>query len=443
MNKTFFNLHTNFMQNSYQLKVLITLCLVFGIFITGCREQSDRPVTYNLHRSDFVEKIRLQGTVQAVTNTTITTPRMGGSLYRVIYLVEEGTYLNKGDTCCVLESPDLFSSLETLKTSIETMSAELKKAEAANAFDLSVLMAKVETNRAQMEISMLDSLQKKFAPPVEQQRIALELEISKIEQNKLLKQLNARKRIDISELAALRARIKIAEMRVQQATDQINALTLLAPVDGLAMHFTAPILYLGGSQGTTTLGGKIEVGSNVYTSMGVLQIPVLNEMQVILEASEADYKRIEKDQRVEIVIDAVSNLVTTGKVKRKSVVGKQVQREFAIKTYEIVLSVDSCHTRMTPGLSATCDLYINEENDVVVVPAVAVFESDSAKYVYVKQKEKFIKTDIETGLTNSSEIIVTRGLTGDETIAITEPSHKLLADIKIEAKPHNTHVINE
>jgi hypothetical protein len=50
----------------------------------------------------------------------------------------------------------------------------------------------VQTNKAQIAISSLDSIQMKFAPAVKQQLIALEMEKANIEKKKLKKKLPPR-----------------------------------------------------------------------------------------------------------------------------------------------------------------------------------------------------------------------------------------------------------
>jgi hypothetical protein len=49
------------------------------------------------------------------------------------------------------------------------------------------------------------------------------------------------------------------------------------------------------------------------------------------------------------------------------------------------------------------------------------------KIVYVAKDHKFIPVPIETSVTNSSESIVSKGLKGDEIIALLEPPYFLIS----------------
>jgi hypothetical protein len=65
--------------------------------------------------------------------------------------------------------------------------------------------------------------------------------------------------------------------------------------------------------------------------------------------------------------------------------------------------------------------------DTIVVPSAAIFTKDSTKIVYVSKDDKFLPVPVETGISNSSESIVSKGLIGNETIALMEPPYLLIS----------------
>jgi len=151
-------------------------------------------------------------------------------------------------------------------------------------------------------------------------------------------------------------------------------------------------------------------------------------MQVSADAAEADFRKIEKGQKVFITVDAAEKLVTTGKINRKSLASSAAQRYSGskVKSYEVIIDIDSCHSKMKPGLSANCEIVLKEEKDTLFVPTLAIFERDSSRIVYVKGKKEFVPVKVETGTSGSSFTIITGGLEGDETIALTEPPNSLI-----------------
>jgi multidrug efflux pump subunit AcrA (membrane-fusion protein) len=421
------------------LKYLIYYILFSSFFLSACHRKASNVITYNLKHSDYLETIESEGTVQAVNSSVVVTPRVWSGL-QVAHLAKEGAFVKKGDTVCILDAPELRSTFEQYNTNLEKIEASKDSLEANQAIQLSMLDAQVETNKAQMEISMLDSIQLKFAPEVKQKLLTLEMEKVKIEKMKLEKKLAAQKKISSSEISQFGSRIAMQKNQIQLFQSQINSLYIVAPSDGFVIHAEMPSFQINGG---STIGGKIEEGSKVYYTMPILQIPDISKMQVSVEVPEADYKRINNDQKVEIKIESVSNLETTGKVIRKSLATKNRDEKSQIKSYEVIISVDSCDSRMKPGLGASCRIIINEVKDTLVVPSAAIFTKDSMKIVYVAKDHKFIPVPIETSVTNSSESIVSKGLKGDEIIALMEPPYFLIyheANSKNSAKKKSSSV---
>ena len=408
--------HSNMGRHSF-----IYIIILF-IIISGCARKKRNVITYDLKRSDYLETIDATGTIQAVNNFSMVAPRVSG--LTVAHLAKDGAYVKKGDTICILDSPELIGTVESFNTDLEKMEADLKKLEADNAMELALLKAQVETNKAQMAISILDSIQMKFAPSVKKRLLELEMEKTNVEEKKLQKKFAAQKRIDNSELIQMKSRITIQKNRIELFQNQINSLRLVSPFDGIVMHVEGKTFK---TMGGSTVGGKIEEGSKVFSSMPLLQIPEMKEMQVSVEVPESDYKRIINGQKVLIRVESVTNLNTTGKIKRKTLAGKNAEEKTLIKTYEVIISVDSCHMKMMPGLSASCRIIVDQVKDTIVVPAAAIFARDSSKIIYVAGNEKFIPVTVETGSSSSSKSIISKGLTGNETIALTEPPHNLIS----------------
>ena len=87
----------------------------------------------------------------------------------VVRLADDGAFVKKGDTICVLTVPELESMYKETMNSIETLEAELKKTEADNQLNIALLEAQLATSEAQLKISSLDSLRMQFATEVQQE----------------------------------------------------------------------------------------------------------------------------------------------------------------------------------------------------------------------------------------------------------------------------------
>jgi HlyD family secretion protein len=413
------------------MKVLLKVFLLLTILLFFCTGKKGKDViTFQLAKSDYIEKIIVTGTVQAVVNNPVTPPRMEFGQVTVMKLAADGATVKKGDTICVLSAPELESAYQAAMTTLDSLEAGLKKTEADNKLNIALLEAQLATSEAQLKISSLDSLRIKYATEVEKKLLRLEMKKALIEREKTNKKLTATKMIAETDIKQINARIIQEKARVQSLADQVNSLTIISQREGMVARTETPKFSFMSLTGSGTAGGPIKEGSVLLLGAPVLQFPDLSKMQISADVAETDFKKLEKGQKAVITVDAAEKLATTGEVNRKNLIGRNAQRysESKVKFYEIIIDVDSCHSRMKPGLSASCEITIIEAKDTLFVPTLAVFERDSSRIVYVKEKEHFVPVQVQAGSSGSSYTIIKEGLNGDEIIALSEPPNSLIVN---------------
>jgi HlyD family secretion protein len=408
------------------MKSLRFILVLLPVLLTSCSTKKNNSIiTYKLSKSDYSDKIFVSGTVQAVVSYPVSPPAMEYEQLTVLRLAADGAVVKKGDTICVLGAPELASMYKNSKTTLDSLEAALKKTVADNHLNIALLEAQLATSEAQLKISSLDSLKIQFATRMQQELLRLEMKKALIEKEKTEKKLAATKMIGATEIKQINARIIQQKATVSLLGDRFNSMTIIAQRDGIVMRTEAPVFnIIGGGK----IGGPIKEGSVLFLDNPVLQFPDLSKMQVSAEVAEAVFKKLEKGQQVRIIVDAAEKLNTTGKVNRKNLIGRNAQRysDLKVKFYEVIIDVDSCHSRMRPGLSASCEITLTEEKDTLFVPTLAIFERDSARVVYVMKKQNFVPVRVQTGSSGNSYTIITGGLKGDEVIALSEPPLRMI-----------------
>ena len=408
------------------MKAHLFVFMLITILLFSCSNKKNSSVlTYQVSKSDYIDKIIVPGTVQAVVNNPVSPPSMEFGQLTVLRLADDGAFVRKGDTICVLSGPELESMYKDARSSLDSLEAELKKTEADNQLKIALLEAQLATGEAQLKISSLDSLRMNYATEVQRKLLELEMKKALIGKQKTEKKLAANKMIGETDIRQMRARIVEKKTRVESMADQVNSLTIIAQCDGIVMRTESPVFTI---MGGGTIGGPIREGSVLLLENPVLQFPDLSKMQISAEVAEADFKKLEKGQQAVLTIDAAEKLVTTGKVNRKNLIGRTAQRysESNVKFYEVIIDIDSCHSKMKPGLSASCEITLSEAKDTLFVPTLSIFEKDSTRVVYVLKKQNFIPVRVQTGLSGNSYTIITSGLRGDEIIALSEPPNRLI-----------------
>jgi HlyD family secretion protein len=408
------------------MKAFLFVFMLFTILLFNCSGKKNKSViTYQLTKSDYTEKIIVAGTVQAVVNYPVSPPNLEYRQMTVMQLAADGAFVKKGDTICILSAPEIESMYKEGKSSLDSLEAGLKKTEADNKLKIALLEAQLATNEAQLKISSLDSLRIQFVPKVQQDLLKLEMRKALIEKEKTEKKLAATKMIGETDIRQINSMIIQKKTKVQSLADQVKSMTIIALHDGIVMRTESPVFQITGGG---KIGGPIREGSVLFLGNPVLQFPDLDKMQISAEVAEADFKKMEKGQQVRMTVDAAEKLVTTGKVNRKNLIGRTAQRysESKVKFYEVIIDIDSCHSKMKPGLSASCEITLTEAKDTLFVPSLSIFEKDSIKVVYVMKKQNFIPVRVQTGLSGNSYTIITDGLRGDEIIALSEPPNRLV-----------------
>lgn len=395
--------------------------LALIVALVSCHKKGPEIISYDLETRDFIEEIHGIGTLESANNLTIVAPRVYSPLLKVAGLMEEGTMVEVGDTLCKLEASDISGFFYDKIKEYEKAKGDLITQEANNELQMSQLEAQLKENEVKAEASRLDSIQLKFAPTVKRRLLELELKKNQIIRDKILKKVEAQKRINEQSIRALKSQILQKEQQANIYQEQLDKLIVTAPKSGMLVYATSPFVVMISGDGTASSGGKTKIGASVFMDMPLLELPDLDSMQISLMVQEAEYKRIEKGQKVIIKPESSMGLPTTGTVKSKSLASNRMDYNFKVKSYKVIIDIDSLDNQYLPGLSAGCDISIQNIKDTLAVPSISIFEKDSSKIVYVLKDELFEATVIETGTTNGSETIVTSGLAGNETIALREP----------------------
>ena len=175
-------------------------------------------------------------------------------------------------------------------------------------------------------------------------------------------------------------------------------------------------------------GNKIKEGDIIWGRMPIIKIPDMSKMQIKLTVNEAHFKRIDKNQNVEISIDAFPDIQLTGKIILKTPMGKPIKKKSKVKMFDVFASIDSSEFTIQPGLSITCDVILESIPDTIVVPLLAVFEKDSSKIVYISEGGKFKRQTVNLACNSENFAVISEGLNENEEIILSEPPEDLITE---------------
>ena len=387
------------------MKRLIFVVVFFQLF--SCTNETSIS-TYTVSNGNFTHSMLVEGFVEPVLSTTLTTPR--GSNGTVQFLVEEGEQVEEGEVVCIIENNQLANDYDQILIQLENSETGLNKTKADLNMQFALLEAQVRTNEADTKIAQMDSLQLAYVSPSQRAIKELELEKATIQKARYEKKLEALKFIQQTEIRKMELEIQRFKLRVNTMKEQLDGLTIKAPRKGMVVRTINPMT-----------GKKLQIGDQVWSNFPIATLPEYKEMKVKITASEADFKHISMNDSVVYTFDAMPENKGSGKIIKKSPIGQPYKRGATVKFFEIEASIVEVDSMPDPGFTANCLIIMKLVENVISIPQIAVFEDDSIKVVYVQRKKGFESRQVLTDISSPTETVVTAGLEDGDVVALSKP----------------------
>lgn len=215
---------------------------------------------------------------------------------------------------------------------------------------------------------------------------------------------------DIADLSYKKAKeaYLVQLQTVQKAQTNLGYATITSPIDGVV------------------LSKDVEEGQTVAASFSTPTLFTiardLTDMQVVANVDEADIGNVRDGQRVTFTVDAYPDDTFEGRVKQ---VRQQGEEESNVVTYEVVISAPNNDLKLKPQLTASVNIYTEEIENVVSVPAKALRFSPSKEMMndgekikdcnatnklWIKEANILKAYPVKTGITNGIRTQILEGV---------------------------------
>lgn len=127
-----------------------------------------------------------------------------------------------------------------------------------------------------------------------------------------------------------------------------------------------------------------------------------------------------------IKLHAFANELFTAKITTISKTAQPKQRDNPIK-YFIVTAVinEQDQDKLLPGQRLDATIKISENYQGITIPIQTIFRDGDKTWVYLKQNNQFIKTDVRIGLCSTSQCVIESGLKDQDNIALIDPTKEM------------------
>ncbi|MBT5718403.1 MAG: HlyD family efflux transporter periplasmic adaptor subunit [Gammaproteobacteria bacterium] len=236
---------------------------------------------------------------------------------------------------------------------------------------------------------------------------------------------------NIAEKAQEAARYSSAErkynlerVKLADVNEQIELATIRAQRPGLVVYGASDqnsMRYRSNSQ------EAIQEGATVRERQSILTIPDMREMAVKVNIHESAVQRVAVGQTVKVSVDAFPDEELTGVVTKVAVVADSANSFMNpdLKVYPTTIKIDGTHEWLRPGMSAEIEILVRSLEDVVYIPIQAVTYFDEKRVVYVSNRGRPERREIDVGTFSDSFIEVTSGLAEGEEVLLLPPQQSL------------------
>jgi len=373
------------------------------------RDESVPIRTAQVEQGQIRSLIATNGKIEPVTNFEAHAP-VSASVERV--LVKEGAEVRKGQLLVVLDDADARTQAARAETQLKAAQADLAAIERGGSqeevLNLDVQLTKARTDRdsAQRNLDALKKLQQEGAASAGEVREAENALTRADSQMAFLKEKQT-KRYSNAEVAHVQAQRDEARAADDAAQDTLAKSNVRAPFDGIV--YSLPV-----KQGGFVASGDL-----------LLQVADLRTVLVRAFVDEPDVARLAPGDPIQITWDATPARVWQATVNQ---IPSTVKLHSSRNVGEITSIVDNKDLKLLPNINVGVTITAAEHNNVLVIPREALRTDDSTPYVLQVVDHKLKRCNVETAITNLTQVEITHGVSAKNLIAINSINGKPISD---------------
>jgi len=317
-------------------------------------------------------------------------------------LVKEGDHVKQGQLLVEMNDAEARSAAAKAQAQIRSSQADLSAVESGGTqeevltLDAQLAKARTEQDAAQRSLTALQRLQQDGAASAGEVRAA-EDRLQRANADLTLLQKKLHDRYSRPEIARVEAEKAQAQAAYDAAQDTLSQLYVRAPFDGVV--YSLPVL-----QGAYVNPGDL-----------VLQEADLSKVRVRAFVDEPDVGRLVAGQPIEVTWDAMPGRTWTSKV---GVTPAGIKLHGTRNVGEITCVVDNHDFKLLPNVNVGVTIITAEHHNVLTVPREAVHQEDHQTYVYQISNEELHRRDVETAISNLTQVEVTNGLSENALVAL-------------------------
>jgi HlyD family secretion protein len=476
-----------------QILAVLTISMVD---LSPKNNTNDDPIpTIHLGKRSYSIEVRTLGELEAERSISISSS-IKTEQPKVIELIEDGANVNTGDLLVKIDALPFETKIKELKATLEENEAKIHTLEQALKWEIEQCEHAAKTAALEMEVAQLEINKIMSGDgPLEIARLKAAMQKAKVKYEELLsysedvKELEEQGLLNAAEIRQTEKKLQeerehyenaslqyesfinyVHPMQIKKAETSLKCLINKQEEAQRTAKYNVEKARLALAQAQQTLGStqrqlneaeheltmteihapspgivvlkeefrnnqrrKPRLGDILVRNQTVLDLPDLRSMLVKTKVREIDLYKIDIGKNATIEVDAYPNLQFAGKVTFIGILAvTDVLRPSDEKHFEVKVAVDKTDPRLRPGMTSRVIIHTDEIKNQLSLPIHAVFECDKMHYCYVKQKDGYVKSPVQIGLSNEHWVHIISGLNENDEIALVMPPESLILHDKTE-----------
>jgi HlyD family secretion protein len=395
----------------HRLLVLVGAVVAVVLLMASFMSHGDVvPVrTVRASRGVIRSVISTNGKVEPIQNFEAHAP-VGTTVKKL--LVKEGDHVKKGQLLVQLDDAaarsDAAKALAQVRSAQASTSAIESGGNREEVLTLQAQMVKAQADRdaAQRNFEALQRLQQKGAASPGEVKAGQD-QLATAEANLKLLQQKKGDRYSRPEILSVEAQQSQAESAYSAAENVLGQLNIRAPFDGTVY--------------------SLPVRQGAYVNPGDLILQMADLAKVVVRAfvDEPDIGRLSSGQRIEVTWDALPGRIWQGSITS---VPASVKLRGTRNVGETTCLVNNNDFKLLPNINVGVTIVAAEHQNILTAPREAVRMDENQTYVFEVTNDALRRRNVQTGISNLTQVEVTSGIAENALLAIAPMNGKPLRD---------------
>ncbi len=335
-------------------------------------------------REDVLRQITMPASIEAFEKTTLYSKVSG---YVKWIRVDIGDRVTKGETIAKIEVPEMLGQRRETEAELGSAKANHENAQA-------------ELESAQADYELKEVTYKRLH--------AVREEDPEVMPQQTVDEARGRFRVAGARVKVVESRITQVLSKIRRVEATLNRLQTLIAYAEIKAPFSGVV-----TERFVDPGALVQAAITSQNVQPIVTVSTMRKLRLFLDVPEREVPFVDVGDAALITVDALPRRKFAGKITRFAVALNPSTR-----TMRTEIDILNRERLLHPGMYAQVRLTLEKRPEVITIPSSGLRGAGEKKFIYCVVDGVIRKVEVETGFDNGIKVEITRGLQGNETVAL-------------------------